>query len=120
MMEIKVSTSRALITFSKPLCELSGCIDNIDAGPVERECVIAEETEGCLCEPIEDVVEFVRGRFEVLKVVGVPVVGNFRLEVPGLVLGPRLPVLEKLTLEPALSLPLCSGLPVPVLWVSSP
>jgi len=59
---------------------------------------------------MEDPVEFVRGRFGLIVGV-VPAEDMVRPDEPGLVLGPKLPPLEKLTLEPLLSLPLCSGLP---------
>jgi hypothetical protein len=93
---------------------------NIAESDTEEGCTIAEGTGGWIYEETEDVVELVRGRFEVLTVGAIPVVGNVRLEVPALVPGPRLPALEKLTLEPALSLPLCSGLLVPGPCASSP
>lgn len=59
---------------------------------------------------MEDAVELVRGR--VGRIVGAaPAKGKVRPDEPVLIFGPKLPPLEKLTLEPLRNLPLGSGLP---------
>jgi hypothetical protein len=113
VIEMKVSTRRDLITFSSPLCELSGSVAEKDIEPAEVEGAVVEGVCTRKCELIEDAVEFVRGRLGLI----VGAAPGVRLDEPEFVLGPPP---EKLSFVPLFSLPLDSGLPITQPCISSP
>ena len=114
VMDRKVSTKRDLITLSRPLCELSGSIADKRAAGLARGDTLGKED---VAWKLTD--EPVLGRLAGRNGAAIPL--TLRLDDPAFIPGPKLPPLEKLTLEPNLILPRCwSGLPTSMLSRPTP